>query len=238
MMVSTSRRRAYVSIIAPVGRGLFVYLSTRAWRCYIPLSTVSCHLYLTHPSNPVWVILYRTCFSIIVEYGECMSLCSYTLQFVGCYTYDSWFCCYVLWWVGGCVCPYIRALTWLLLIYYATWISLSEFFIVLQDQATCFCTSISCIPGSTPTCLSICIYQCESRAAHVFIHFISLVFVYLFPIHIILQLPPVSVVHACVYTSIHLYCHVPMQNSIKAEYVTMPTSFVTPSPIRTLDDAF
>jgi hypothetical protein len=52
---------------------------------------------------------------------------TYTLQFVGCYTYDSWFCRHVFWWYDGCVRPHIRALTWRLLIYYATWISLSEF---------------------------------------------------------------------------------------------------------------
>ena len=45
------------------------------------------------------------------------------------------------------MCPHTRALTWLLLIYYATWISLSEFHM------------ISCIPGSTHTSLSIYLYH-------------------------------------------------------------------------------
>ena len=40
-------------------------------------------------------------------------------------------------------------------------------------------TSISCIPGSTHTSISICLYQCGSRAVLVSIH--SIVFVYLFP---------------------------------------------------------
>ena len=106
------------------------------------------------------------------------------------------------------VCPHIRALTWLLLIYYATWISLSEFHMISQDQATYFLIilHLHILYSRFNTYFSL------HMPLPVWIQGSACVYPFHFPclrlpishnVHILLQLSSVSVMHACVYPFIH-----------------------------------
>ena len=106
------------------------------------------------------------------------------------------------------MCPHIRALTWLLLIYYATWISLSEFHMISQDQATYFLIifHLHILYSRFNTYFSLHmplpVWIQASTCVYPF-HFLCLCLPISHNVHILLQLSSVSVMHACVYPFIH-----------------------------------
>ena len=106
------------------------------------------------------------------------------------------------------MCPHIRALTWLLLIYYATWISLSEFHMISQDQATYFLIilHLHILYSRFNTYFSLHmplpVWIQGSTCDYPF-HFPCLRLPISHYMHILLQLPSVSVIRACLYPIIH-----------------------------------
>ena len=119
------------------GGGRTSLLSLHSGGCSLPLHEcvrmfypdVHCFLSLAvdSPISPSFPNSLSHFFSIIVGYGEYVSHLLLHL----CYTYDYRFCCHVLWWDGGCVCPHIRALTWFF------WFTMRHGY--LFQYFTCFC---------------------------------------------------------------------------------------------------
>jgi hypothetical protein len=137
-------------------------------------------LHLTHP---VCIILYCIYFSIIVGYGEYGSHSHLHLEV--CWLLHIWFLVLlsrvlVIWRMCASTHSRLDMASSDLLCNLDISFRISRFHKIRPHIFSSPFTSISCIPGSTHTSLSICLYQCGSRAVLVSIHSISFVFVYLF----------------------------------------------------------
>ena len=175
-------------------RGAVIYLSKSVWGCSIPMSTVSCHLHLTHP---VCIILYCIYFSIIVGYGEYGSHSH--LHLAVCWLLHIWFLVLpsrflVIW--RMCASTHSRldmASSDLLC-------NLDISFRISHDILYSRFNTYFSLHMPLPVWIqgSTCVYP---------FHFLCLRLPIFHNVHILLQLSSVSVMHACVCPFIHsLWC--------------------------------